>query len=166
MCHQCLPPADCCCKVLPACALHSSRVGLKNGCEAGWRWGTPHYPGQEGVLCASCDPANELNRLHGLQSLLLGFHSQGGIWECPDQCKNVHKEMPLLAPFLFESVLSRILVLLLLKSAGKLLCTPTGMEALLVGVTLACWQRAGMLLLPPARCARQNPPPSLAQVCW
>lgn len=41
---------------------------------AGWRWGAPRYPGQEGVLCASCDPANELNRLRGLQSLLLGFH--------------------------------------------------------------------------------------------
>lgn len=52
--------------------------------------------------------------------------------------KNVHTETPPLAIPIQISVLSKILVLLLLKSTGKLLWTPAGMEPLLVGVTVLC----------------------------
>lgn len=67
------------------------------------------------------------------------------------QCKNVHKASPPFAPFLLVSeiaqvpisfsvsVFGKILVMLVLKSIGKLSWTPTGMGSFLAGVTLVCW---------------------------
>lgn len=61
-CHQ--PASAVWCWQHSAC--HSSM-------ESGWSQTAPWYRGQGGMLCAGYGPANKLNRLHHLQSLLLGF---------------------------------------------------------------------------------------------
>lgn len=70
--HRCLPPAAP--PVLRGVGSTVPAPPPRLAGEAGWSWGAPSYHGRGGVSCAGCDPANELNRLHRLPSLLLGFH--------------------------------------------------------------------------------------------
>lgn len=134
--------------------------------EAAWRWGAPRYPGLWGVSCASCDPANELNRLHSLQSLLLGFLWERNLGMSRPSARMFTKKLLHLCYSCSSQCVKQDFGLAAVEVNGEALVDICRHGAIAGGCNSGVQVNVqGLLLSPPAHCGRKKPPPSVALVC-